>query len=307
MENSSRPGFVADIGGTNMRLALVARDGGAFREIRSKTPSLPTPERVLDRLAEMMSALGGGEQATGLVLGIPGLVDAETGVVRINANLGWRNVALADAARQRLGLATMIQNDVRLHTLGEWRFGAGRELTPRQTMADVVIGTGIAMGLVSGGQLLNTPESGEIGHITWDRQGIRCGCGKTGCVETMVGAKALIRLFREQGLPADDFAHDVVGSLRAGRPESVRLWNQFSRALAFGLSVVVMVVHPDLIVLSGGVGQSFGWWRPMLMKALQDELFSDSLSGVRITTSALADRAPYLGGLTLLSETSPPR
>ncbi len=283
-----------------MRMALIARDPGVVREVWAKTPPCPTPERVLDRLAAMITELGGAEPAAGLVLGIPGLVDADTGVVRINANLGWRNVALADAARDRLGLSTMIQNDVRLHTLGEWRFGAGRELTPRQTMADVVIGTGIAMGLVRGGQLWDTPESGEIGHITWNRDGIRCGCGKTGCVETMVGAKALTRLFREQGLPADDFARDVVGTLQAGQPESLALWNQFCRALAFGLSVVILVLHPDLIVLSGGVAQSLSWWKPMLMKALEDELFLGSLSQVRLATSTLADRAPYLGGMSLL-------
>ena len=300
MESHATLGFVADVGGTNLRLALVARDRGVIQEVRAKTPSSPTPERILDCLADMIAELGGTRQAAGLVLGIPGLVDAEAGLVRINANLGWRDVALGRAAHDRLGLGTLVQNDVRLHTLGEWQFGAGRGLGPRQTMADVVIGTGVAMGLVSSGQLLKTPESGEIGHVTWNRGGIACGCGKTGCLETMVGAKALTRLFRERGLATDDFARDVVGALRTGQAEGVEAWTQFSQALAFGLSIIVMVLHPDLIVLSGGVAQSFPWWKPLLMRALSGELFADSLSRVHIAVSTLGDSAPYLGGMSLL-------
>jgi glucokinase len=294
-------GLVADVGGTNIRLALVEYGRGVVGETRTETPSSPTPARVLNRIAEMMTWLPGGvELASGLVLGIPGLVDADQGVVLANANLGWRNVALQCLAEERFGLPAMIQNDVRLHTLGEWRFGAGRGLTSEQSMADVVIGTGLAMGLVSGGRLLNAPQSGEVGHVTWDRSGVRCGCGKIGCVETVVGAKALRRRYREHELPADDFAVDVVGALKNNASEALGIWQEFCQALAFGLSMIVMLIHPDLIVLSGGVVQSLPLWEPILIKALEEQLFPGSLNSFQIIASKLADSAPYLGGMSLL-------
>lgn len=295
-------GWVADIGGTSIRLALVSRIGEVVREEREPTPADPTPQAVVDvveRLSELILPAK-REDLLGMVLGVPGIVDARRGLVLLNANLGWRNVPVAELAMARFGLPVRIENDVRLHTLGEWKYGAGRALAPGSSFSNVVIGTGVAAGVLVHGVLLEEPESGEIGHLTWQRNGWSCGCGKVGCVETVVGAKGLRRLFAEAGHPVTNFMADVVTPFQNQEPWAVALWNTFVRGLAFGLSALIMVAHPELIVISGGIGASFSLFEPMLLSALSDELFPGSLAQIQIVGSVLTDRAPYLGGVHLL-------
>lgn len=294
-------GWVADVGGTNIRLALVGHRGEILREDQCATPPVPTPMAVLDVLESLCANTSIDRRAIqGLVLGIPGVVDSGNGMVKLNANLGWRNVPLEKMGRERFGLPVVLQNDVRLHTLGEWKYGVGRQLDGAKTFTDVVIGTGIAAGLVVGGQLLQDPATGEIGHLSMDRSGWPCGCGKRGCVETVVGAKGLRRLCMEAGHPVESFMEDVVVPLIEREPWAVKVWQTFAAGLAFGLSALIMVLRPSVVVLSGGIAGSFMHWQAMLWEALAGELFPGALAETEIVASALSTRAPYLGGSYLL-------
>lgn len=292
-------GWVADVGGTNTRLALVERSRGVVIESRKPTPVDPDPQALLDLLDGLQHEMRSRAQLP-MVLGIPGLVDSEHGRSIRSANLGWVDVAIRDLAARRFGVPVQVENDVRLHTLGEWRFGQGQGLTPGRAMANVVIGTGIAAGIVVHGQLLSSAQSGEIGHLTWDRAGVHCGCGKTGCVETVVGAKGLTRMVRQSGRRSENFVDDVVTPLERGQTWAISVWQEFVRALAFALSSLVLLVQPEIIVLSGGVSRSYPLWQPMLTAELSHEVFIDSMGSLRITTSRLGDEAPYLGGMHLL-------
>lgn len=294
-------GWVVDIGGTNIRLALMRRGEGAVVEQRLNTPASPEPERVLDVIEALMTkSRVSANSAEGIVLGVPGLVDPGLGMAIQSGNLGWRRVPIRALAEARFGLPVRIENDVHLHTLGEWKIGAGRHLGPQDRFVDVVIGTGVAAGIVVHGQLVRGPGVGEIGHLTWDRHGARCGCGKIGCVETVVGAKGITRIYQSLGYPTEDFLGQVVQPLEAGEPWASRVWQEFVQALAFSLSAVIMVVNPTMIVLSGGLVASFPHWGKRLREALDQELFVSMRERLKLVTSRLGDRAPFWGGSFLL-------
>lgn len=291
-------GWVADVGGTNLRLALVQQGRGVTLEKRVRTPANKEPESILKAIRELLRAMPDPlAPSRGIVVGIPGLVDSPAGNVLLNANLGWHHVPIRRLAEEFLDMPVWVENDVRLHTLGEWQFGEGARC---RTMADVVIGTGIAAGLSIHGQVLSGSVIGEIGHLTWDRHGILCGCGKSGCVETVVGTKGLRRLVMEMGHPSDDFVRDVVQPLERNEPWARRVWQEFSQALAFSLSTLVLGIHPEVIVLSGGIVTSFSLWGPLLSEALSHELFSGAEDDWQLKISSLGDAAPYLGGMALL-------
>ncbi len=295
-------GWVADIGGTNIRLALMRRDEGVVIEKRRNTPTSPEPERILDVIKAMMADIGEPPNTAGIVLGIPGLVDSVRGVAVHSANLGWRQVPIRALTEVRLGLPTQIENDVHLHTLGEWNTGAGQALGVHDRFVDVVIGTGIAAGIVVHGKLVHAMGVGEIGHLTWDRQGACCGCGKIGCVETVVGAKGIKRMYQRLGHPTDDFLGQVVQPLESREPWAVEIWQEFVKVLAFSLSTLIMMLNPSVIVLSGGLVASFPYWESLLREALDQELLSSMRQSVDLVASRLADQAPFWGGSALLFE-----
>lgn len=293
-------GLVVDVGGSHVGAAFVDEHRGIVSLESSDTPAVPTTTRLFEQIEHLLDSLKPPVVPEILVIGIPGVVDSGRGVAVYNANLGWHDVPLRSLAEERFHLPVRIENDVRLHALGEWKYGLGRSLPEDAALADVVVGTGVAVGLVVHGKLVNHPEAGELGHITWDGSHVRCGCGKRGCLETIVGAKGLLREFREAGHVADDFARDVVIPLKRRAPEAIRIWERFAAALARGISILAMLLHPDLIVLSGGVAASFPWWNDLLQKSLGAELFPGFTPTFQVVPSALGSRAPYLGGLAVM-------
>lgn len=132
------------------------------------------------------------DEIGGIGIGVPGTVDMEHGVVLFLPNLPttWPNIPLAEYIQKGTTLPTVILNDVRAITFGEWRFGAGQGV---DTMACFAIGTGIGGGLVINRQLHLGfgGTAGELGHITVDVNGPRCGCGNYGCVEVFASGPAI--------------------------------------------------------------------------------------------------------------------
>ncbi len=305
-----------DLGGTNIACALAGGDGRLVCEKTVPTRSHEGPEAVLDRMADLVNELsataGCKPEARGL--GVPGLADRRAGKIRFLPNLptNWREVPVRDILAPKVGCPVYLLNDVRMATLGELTFGHGRTA---QTMAFFALGTGIGGGIAVDGKLRLGPlgAAGELGHQTIIPDGPRCGCGNRGCLEALASGPAItaegVRLVKIGQAP---HLHELTGgdmsritpkemaaAAEAG-DEAIR--DAIVRAagyLGIGVANVVTVLHPDLVVLGGGVAQIGELLFDTVRECVRERVRMFPTDDVRIEPSLLGDKAGTLGGIAL--------
>lgn len=249
---SDRNVFAVDVGGTDIKSALVA-DGALHDVRRTPTPVVAgdgeaTGTAIVDAIAALAPS---GITAAGVV--IPGWVDDERGVAVHSENLGLREFAFRDRLESRIGIPVGFGHDVRAAGLAEFRRGAARDAG---SAAVVPIGTGIAAALFldgrpySGGGL-----AGEIGHMRV-ADGPACACGSRGCVEAIASAGAIARLYTARtGQPVDG-ARDVLARMHAGDEAASEIWETALDTLTAAFAALTTLIAPDTIVIGGGLGQA---------------------------------------------------
>ncbi|MFE0677818.1 ROK family protein [Streptomyces sp. NPDC058867] len=270
--SSPPPGHVVavDLGGTDIKAALVASDGSVTRTERRATHRERGPQAVVDTVTDTAAALAAESRArTGrppLAVGVavPGLVDTARGVARYSANLGWHDLPLRAVLTQRLGLPVALGHDVRAGALAEGRLGAAQG---HDDFLFVALGTGIAAAHVRNGQVWegHRGAAGELGHLTVRRGGAHCGCGRSGCLETLASASAVARRYT-RAIGADDregapsaaavTAEEVCRRAGAGEPTARRIWDSAVASLADGLAAYTVLCDPGTIVIGGGLARA---------------------------------------------------
>jgi predicted NBD/HSP70 family sugar kinase len=196
-------------------------------------------------------------QLSAMGLGLPGFVDCVEGIVYWSSVLVERGVPLADVAGLRLGLPVTIDNDANLVTLAELWFGAGRGLSD---FAVVTIEHGVGMGyalnhrIFRGGQRLGM----ELGHTKVQLDGALCRCGQRGCLEAYVADYALAREAttalnweHKEGQSISVVLESLYDHAKAGNGAARSIFRRAGRYLAVGLSNVINLFDPALIILSG--------------------------------------------------------
>lgn len=305
-----------DLGGTTIAAALADREGHVIAEAETATNSHEGPSAVLARItrlvAELVKKTGASLQAVGM--GVPGLVDVARGITRFLPNLPtqWRDVPVAAQLQATLGCPVHLLNDVRTATLGELTFGHGRDANAELTMAFFSIGTGIGGGVVVDGRLRLGPlgAAGELGHQTILADGPPCGCGNRGCLEALASGPAIasegIRLMRMGLAPrlfdlvAGDAGRVTPHEMLVSGDESTR--QAIDRAAGYlGIAVanVVTILHPELIVLGGGVAELGDALLDPVRATVRKRVGMFPTEGVRIEKSRLGDRAGILGAIAL--------
>ncbi len=130
-------------------------------------------------------------------IGVPGIIDLRTGMLRESPNLpGWADYPVRAEIERRLATRVILDNDANVAALGEKWLGAAKEV---DDIAMLTLGTGVGGGLVLGGRIWHgmTGMAGEFGHITVEPEGVQCNCGNRGCLEQYASATAVVRMARE--------------------------------------------------------------------------------------------------------------
>jgi glucokinase len=307
----------ADLGGTTIGLALGTATGEILAQTSLLTQSHEGPERVLERIAAALVAFAKttGQQPRGLGMGVPGLLDFATGTTLFLPNLPtqWRNVPVKAVLERHLGYPVFLLNDARLAALGENALGWGRDGSAR-TMVFFTVGTGIGGGVVVDGRLRLGPlgAAGEIGHQTIVPNGPLCGCGNYGCLETLASGPAIaaeaIRLMRSGMTPAlhartggdANLVSPATVAESAATDEPLRdLIRRTGEYLGIGAGNLVTALHPDLVVIGGGVSGMGELLLAPIRETVRRRVRMFPVDGVRIECSQLGDRAGTLGGLVL--------
>lgn len=247
-----------DIGGTNVSAAAVGANGqpvvttSLFTDASGPAGVYRSAKRVLHDLAAQMD----GTPFSALGVGIPGIVDHRAGTVThaVNLGVGADPLAIGRLLERDCGVPVSVENDVNAAALGAFVQLQAREEI--DSLAYLSVGTGIAAGIVLGGQLYRGARgvAGEIGHFPFAPDGPRCECGLTGCLEAVASGGAFDRAWSSQ-----DGSTPALSLLRAassGDTAARRLVDRFSDHLARAVQLLALVYDTERIVIGGGVAQS---------------------------------------------------
>jgi glucokinase len=255
---AGHPVLAFDVGGTDLKAALVDASGRIVELLRRPTPL--AGEETGDAVVAAAAALRDEFRRThpqieplaaGLV--VPGHVDEARGVGVLAENLGWRDYPFRERAAGALALPVSFSHDVRAAGEAEYRLGAAKGFRDVVVMA---IGTGIAAAIFIDGTLFTGGGmAGEVGHSRV-ADGPDCACGGRGCLEAVASAAAIARRYTAlSGVPASG-SREVLERAAAGDPAARAIWDSALDALALDLSHTVALLAPEAIVIGGGLAQA---------------------------------------------------
>jgi glucokinase len=305
-----------DLGGTKIDTALVDSTGkiiySHYRVLNpAKDPDVAMSE-IVDSIRICLKE--SGKDASGLGVGVAGQIDRIKGVVRRSPNLpNWKDVHLKTRLEEQLQFPVFLNNDVRVITLGEWQYGAGKGIND---LVCLFVGTGVGGGIVSRGQLLEGSQNaaGELGHLTVVAAGRKCHCPNEGCLEAYVGGWAIaeraqdaVRANPEAGKTLVSLAGNISSisaitvsqAFRNNDPLAHRLVKDTARFLSAGLVSIINIFNPSMIILGGGVIQGLPELLSLAEIRARQLALQTALENLKIITGSLGSKAGVIGAAAL--------
>lgn len=253
-----------DLGGTKIYTALVDLDGKIKKEITIKTEADKGEVAVLEKILYTIDhVLVGSDinEVRAIGIGSPGPLDVEKGLIVYTPNLPFKNFNIVKPIREKYNVDTYLDNDANVATLGEFMFGAGKG---SKNMVFITASTGIGGGAILNGSLFrgSTSNALEIGHMTVMNGGPRCGCGNTGCAESLASGTAIMKRANE-AVESNAYtslknyekvtAREVFIEAEKGDREAQDILNNALTYLGITIANAANIFDPDIIVLGGGV------------------------------------------------------
>lgn len=314
------PALGVDLGGTKIALGLVAPDGSVVDAERIPTRADRPASEIVAEIAARVRARWDDRvpRSRPLGVGVAGQV-GQDGRVLFGPNLDWHDVPLRSRLARALGRPVEVLNDVQAATYGEWRYGAGRGT---DDLVCLFLGTGVGGGIVADGQLRHgaSGTAGELGHLTVERNGRKCRCPNSGCLEAYAGGWALAERAREvvgrdpaRGRPLLALAGDptsltpetIERAYRDGDPLARELVEEMMSYLVCGLVSIVNGINPKTIVLGGGVLEGFRSLVPALDREVRARALPAAADGLRIVPAALGADSGVVGAASYAREVAP--
>lgn len=297
-----------DVGGTNIKLGIVNAKGNIVARTSFPTTRFSASKKILiDAIAQHIHDLLTLQRISikdvfGIGIGLPGLVDPKSGIVRFLPNIpGWRNVPLASLLSKRMHLPVYIDNDVKVITLAEAIFGAGRGV---KHLVCLTLGTGVGAGLILDGRLYRgaANAAGELGHMPLNQHGPVCNCGGTACFERYVGNKALTTMVAEFSKDPQATVFTMNALAKKGDKKALAYWQKAAGVIGDGLVGIVNLLNPTLIIIGGGVSNNHQFLFPGIRAVLKKRCMSLQGKMVKIKRAHFKDDAGIIGAYVLVTD-----
>lgn len=305
-----------DLGGTNVKGALVSEAGEILREESRPTEVARGTDAVCDNIAAVITALAEGvseNELGGVGVGCPGTVDDEAGIVRYAANLGFADLDLRAQLARRCGYRVRLGNDANVATLAEALVGAGKGC---DGFLVITLGTGVGVGVVLDGKMLTgyTGAASEPGHMVIREGGEACTCGRRGCFEAYASATALIRETKRamdahpesamHAVAAENGAVDgrtAFTAAQRGDGAAQGVVDRYIADLACGTANLVNIFFPEVVAFSGGVANQGEALLAPLREQVRAMTFGSAyaVKHTRIEVCTLGYRAGVIGAALL--------
>jgi len=294
-----------DIGGTNIRAALISRQGAILRKMSERTPTEPL--QVIERIREMVCRLDPPAQAC-IGVGVPGRVDVAGNAILSGGILNLAGLDFAAELERVLGRRVVVENDCSMALIAEIRLGAAKG---HRSVAMLTIGTGIGGAVAQDGRIYHgRMTAGQLGHISVAQDGPVCACGRKGCVETFSSGTALRRHMAEAGMGAPS-VDEVFALVAGGNGVARAVLQAWAAPLRLAIDSIAATMDPDLIVLGGGLGAAAAralsdlpapapWFQPKVVAAdLGDDagVIGAGLSTFTSPASASGKRVVLVNGV----------
>lgn len=299
-----------DLGGTSVKYALVASDGGVLFSGKLPTLADEGAEAVLGQiLAGAKSCLEfaaeNGLQPVGIGVGSPGVVSADERMVLGGAeNIpGWERIPISDRLEQATGLPVRVNNDANLMALGETLYGAAKGATD---VVFLTVGTGIGGGVLIDGRLYGgyRNRGTEFGHMTVKCDGEPCACGSGGCLEHYASTAALVRRFQarcaeEKRACTRCDGEMIVALYHAGDALAREVMEEHWDYLSTGIISIIHIFSPQTVVIGGGISEAGEFYLDELRKRVFARAMAVCSEETRIVGATLGNRAGCLGAAGL--------
>ncbi len=296
-----------DVGGTNIKLGVVHPDGHVIARNHFATkPFASSKIKLITALAHYIEAILKAQgipkkNVAGIGIGLPGLIDHDKGIVRFLPNIpGWRNVPLRSILQKKVGLPVPIDNDVKLITLAEWKFGAGRG---ESNLICITLGTGVGSGLILNNSLYRgeANAAGELGHVPLNEAGPICNCGGQACFEAYVGNRRLYALADSMMKSTGMTTEKMFALANKGNKQALLFWKTAATHIGHGLVGVVNLLNPKLIIIGGGVANNEKYLFKTIQAVIKKRAMHVQGGMVRIKRAKFGDDAGIIGAQVLVN------
>ncbi|WP_241985376.1 ROK family transcriptional regulator [Cryobacterium sp. TMS1-20-1] len=281
-------------------VGLVGLGGEVIRRIRFDTARVPTVFETVNAVKAIVDGMRGeienNYEISGVGVAVPGLVDTVDGRVLIAPHLGWRDSAITTALAKALHYPVFAGNDAGLGAIAESLFGAARGTTDLVYLNGA--SNGIGGGLIIGGSPLRGTSgyAGELGHTLVNSAGVRCHCGRIGCLETEVSMPRLLKVLRLQRVDQDEL------DIALGVSRDPAVLREVARQIDFlsvAISNFVNMFDPEMVVLGGFLGSLLSVGRERLAEAVSVSSIGSLGHAVLLERAQLRSRLMMVGAAEL--------
>ena len=319
---TERPLIGVDIGGTKCAITLGLSKGDGI-EIRDKI-GFPTTDvgdtiacikATIKDILERNELKEGGIGAIGISCGGP--LDSTTGVVMSPPNLpGWDNIPIVKILSEEFHAKTAIHNDANACALAEWKFGAGRG---SRNMAFLTFGTGLGAGLIIDGKLYSgtNDNAGELGHIRLSEFG-PVGYGKRGSFEGFASGGGIAQIGKTFVMEAiqnnkkvswctpdkvnEITAKQIAEAAAAGDEMAIEIYHTSARYLGKGLSIVIDILNPELIVIGSVYARNEKLFYDEMMRVIEAEALAGAAAVCKVVPAALGEAIGDYASLSIAAD-----
>jgi glucokinase len=287
-----------DLGGTKIATGSVDADGG-LHERHEVPTSVESQEALLDGIVAAVEHVG-GEDVRAVGLGVPSVIDPDTGKALGSVNIPLRDVALRDVLQERLGLPVFVGNDGNVAALAEWKLGAGRDA---DDLVMLTLGTGVGGGVVLDSSLFH--GIAELGHVVVVADGPPCqgNCAGRGHLEVLASGNAADRA-AERLWGEGATAELLVGRAEEGDAEAIEALAGMGHLLGAAIGSFVNTFAPELVIIGGGFGlAAYEFLVPTATEIARREIVVPDALELRIVKAELGSDAGLVGAGLLALET----
>lgn len=306
-----------DLGGTKILIALVDRNTGEVLEhVKKKTKKDKGPKNIIRKMLEGIEELieisgKSFNEISSIGVGAAGQIDRKNGIIIAAANLDCYDLNLKEILTEKFNLPVYVGNDVEIATIGEQKFGAGKDCND---FVCVFVGTGVGSAIVKDGKIIigATGTAGEIGHIIVDLNGRQCSCGAHGCLEAYASRSAIER--RIEGALKKGRKSCILDYLETGKSITssmiqksieredelvLQCVTEASEYLSGGIASIINFINPELIILGGGLIEAVDYFYQKTIKKAKAKSLPVPAEKIQFKKAMLGDYSGVIGAAFL--------
>ncbi|MFS0864602.1 ROK family protein [Fredinandcohnia sp. 179-A 10B2 NHS] len=286
-----------DLGGTNLRVALVDKHGTILQELERSTEPEKGPEFVVSNMVEMIQSVKGDHPVDSIGIGSPGPLNPKTGVIIEPPNLtGWSNVHIVEMLQKAINIQVTLDNDANAAALAEATIGAG---AGHESVFYITVSTGIGGGYIIENKVVQGAQgyAGEIGNMIVVPNGRKHSNLNPGALEALASGTAIAHIAEEKGIKGG--TAEVFRLAEEGNSKAREIIDDALTYLAIGIANLAHAVNPDIFVLGGGVMKSEKQVLEPLREKVANLLYPGLRDSIKIVPAGLGSKAGVVGAALL--------